>query len=66
MASTGFAADLFRYRTDFRREGSFREGIFAAAGFRDFFGLFEREFFATGFFATRDFAFPEVSTLRTI
>jgi hypothetical protein len=66
MASTGFAADFCRSGTDFRGEGRFREGIFAALDFWDFRGFFERDFFPAGFFAARAFAFPAVPILRTI
>jgi hypothetical protein len=65
MAITGLSAD-FRPGADFRGAGNFRDGIFAAKGFPDFFGDFARDFFAAGFFAERGFAFPKVPILRTI
>ena len=66
MASAGFPAGLLRRRAGFRRDASFRELVFVAADVRDFFGFFERVFFPAGFFATRDFAVPEVPILRDI
>jgi len=44
----------------------FRELVFAAADVPDFFGFFARVFFTAGFFATRDFAFPDGPILRGI
>jgi hypothetical protein len=65
MASTGLSADFFPRGARFRGAG-FRAGIFAAADFPDFFGVFASDFFAAGFFADRGFAFPNVPVLRII
>jgi hypothetical protein len=66
MASTGYSADFFPRGTDFRGARGFRAGIFAAADFPDFFGVFASDFFAAGFFTDRGFAFPKVPILRDI